>query len=191
MGHSMKLAGYTVQDVIYAVSDTIVARAQSDAGEQVVLKYQNNSQASPDLNARWQHEHEILQSIQSKWVIRPLGLKQVDYSLVLVLEDFGTCNLAHLAGQNIDLADRIALAIQLSEALSAVHEHRLIHGDISSKNVLVDTVGLRIKLCDFGLSTRLDHEQKPSADAVLRGTLEYMSPEQTGRTNLDVDYRSD
>ena len=191
MGHSMKLAGYTVQDVIYAVSDTIVARAQSDSGEQVVLKYQNNSQASPDLNARWQHEHEILQSIQSKWVIRPLGLKQVDYSLVLVLEDFGTCNLAHLAGQNIDLADRIALAIQLSEALSSVHEHRLIHGDISSKNVLVDTVGLRIKLCDFGLSTRLDQEQKPGADAVLRGTLEYMSPEQTGRTNLDVDYRSD
>lgn len=187
----MKLAGYTVQDVIYAVSDTVVARAQSDAGERVVLKYQNNSQPSADLNARWQHEYAVLQSIQSKWVIRPLGLEQVDYSLVLVLEDFGTCNLAHLAGQNIDLADRIALAIQLSEALSAVHEHRLIHGDISSKNVLVDGVGLRLKLCDFGLSTRLDHEQKPSHDAVLRGTLEYMSPEQTGRTNLDVDYRSD
>ena len=187
----MKLAGYTVQEVIYAFGDTVVARAQSDTGQQVVLKYQNNSQPSPDLNARWQHEYAVLQSIQSKWVISPLALKQVDYALVLVLEDFGTCNLAHLAGQNIDLADRIALAIQLSEALSAVHEHRLIHGDISSKNVLVDSVGLRLKLCDFGLSTRLDHEQKPGNDAVLRGTLEYMSPEQTGRTNLDVDYRSD
>ncbi len=187
----MKLAGYAVQEVIYAVSDTVVARAQSDAGEQVVLKYQNNSQPSADLNARWQHEYAVLQSIQSKWVIRPLGLKQVDYAWLLVLEDFGTCNLAHLAGRNIDLADRIALAIQLSEALSAVHEHRLIHGDISSKNVLIDSVTLRLKLCDFGLSTRLDHEQKPGNDGILRGTLEYMSPEQTGRTNLDVDYRSD
>ncbi len=187
----MKLAGYTVQGVIYAVSDTVVARAQSDAGERVVLKYQNNSKPSPELNARWQHEYAVLQSIHSKWVIRPLDLKQVDYAMVLVLEDFGSCNLAHLARQSIDLADRIALALQLSEALSAVHEHRLIHGDISSKNVLVDTDALSIKLCDFGLSTRLDHEQKPGHDAVLRGTLEYMSPEQTGRTNLDVDYRSD
>lgn len=187
----MKLAGYTVQGIIYAVSDTVVARAQSDAGERVVLKYQNNSQPLPELNARWQHEYAVLQSIESKWVIRPLALKQVDYRLVLVLEDFGSCNLAHLARQSIDLADRIALAIQLSEALSAVHEHQLIHGDISSKNVLIDTDALSLKLCDFGLSTRLDHEQKPSHDAVLRGTLEYMSPEQTGRTNLDVDYRSD
>jgi len=191
----MKLGGYTVQEVIYAFAETVVARAKSDAGEQVVLKYQSNSQPSPDLNARWQHEYAVLQSIQSKWVIRPLGLKQVDYALVLVLEDFGSCNLAHLAAQNtnpnIDLADRIALALQLCEALSAVHEHRLIHGDVSSKNVLVDVVGLRLKLCDFGLSTRLDHEQKPGHDGILRGTLEYMSPEQTGRTNLDVDYRSD
>ena len=187
----MKLAGYTVQEVIYAFADTVVARAQSDAGDQVVLKYQNNSQPSADLNARWQHEYAVLQSIQSKWVIRPIGLKQVDYALLLVLEDFGTCNLAHLSGLKVDLADRIALAIQLSEALSSVHEHRLIHGDISSKNVLVDSVGLRLKLCDFGLSTRLDHEQKPGTDSILRGTLEYMSPEQTGRTNLDVDYRSD
>lgn len=188
----MKLAGYTVKEVIYAVEETVVARAESSKGMRVVLKFQDSDRPSLDLYARWQHEHAVLQSIHSEWVIRSLALKPVENNLVLVLEDFGSCNLAQLidAGHT-DLSERIAFAIQLSNALSAVHQHRLIHGDISSKNVLVDVAALKLKLCDFGLSTRLDRELKPSQDTAMHGTLEYMSPEQTGRTNLDVDYRSD
>lgn len=188
----MKFDDYSISEVIYALEDTVVARAQAANGERVVLKYQNCTQSSSELDARWQHEFSVLQSIQSKWVVHALDLKRIEHSLVLVLEDFGSCNLAHLLAQKeVDLADRMALAMQLCSAISAVHASRLIHGDISSKNVLVDVVGMRLKLCDFGLSTRLDHAQKPGQDAALRGTLEYMSPEQTGRTNLDVDYRSD
>ena len=37
----MKLAGYTVKEVLYAVDETVVARAETDAGERVVLKYQD------------------------------------------------------------------------------------------------------------------------------------------------------
>lgn len=188
----MKFDDYSINEVIYALEDTVVARAQRSSGERVVLKYQNSAQPSSELDARWQHEFNVLQSIQSKWVVHALDLKRIEHSLVLVLEDFGSSNLAHLLAQKeVDLADRLALAMQLSSAVNAVHAARLIHGDISSKNVLVDVVGMRLKLCDFGLSTRLDHAQRPGPDVGLRGTLEYMSPEQTGRTNLDVDYRSD
>ena len=188
----MKLAGYTIKEVIYAVDDTVVARAESDGGERVVLKYQNSRHPSLDLCARWQHEHSVLESIDSEWVIQSHALAQVDHGLVLVLEDFGTANLAQVIDrQPFDLGERITLAMQLTSAISAVHQHHMIHGDVSSKNVLVDVPGLKLKLCDFGLSSRLSHEQKPSQDLQLRGTLEYMSPEQTGRTNLEVDYRSD
>ncbi len=188
----MNLAGYTIQSVIYAVDETVVARAQTDYGEKVVLKYQDSIRPAPELLARWQHEHAILQAIDSSWVIRVLGLRQVERSQVLILEDFGTTNLAQLiAHQPLDLSERLGVAIQLASALSAVHAHGLIHGDIAPKNVLVDVPSMRIKLCDFGLSSRLDHEQKRTDDGYLRGTLEYMSPEQTGRTNLDIDYRSD
>jgi diguanylate cyclase (GGDEF)-like protein len=188
----MNLAGYTLQEVLYAVDETVVARAKSSRGHSVVLKYQQVEHPSPDLLARWQHEHGVLQSIHSEWVIRALALKQSDHRLVLVLEDFGNCNLAQLVDrERLDLSERLSFAIQLAQAVSAVHQHRLIHCDISAKNVLVDTAALKLKLCDFGLSSRLDREQKSVQDQALRGTLEYMSPEQTGRTNLEVDYRSD
>ena len=188
----MNLAGFTIRNVIYAVDETIVARADTQRGERVVLKYQDTNRPAPELLARWHHEHAILNSIDSKWVIRTLGLKQFERNLVLVLEDFGSTNLAQLiAQQPLDLAERLAIAIQFASALGDVHAHGLIHGDIAPKNVLVEVSTMRVKLCDFGLSSRLDHAQKRSDDNFLRGTLEYMSPEQTGRTNLDVDYRSD
>jgi diguanylate cyclase (GGDEF)-like protein len=188
----MNLAGYAIQEVIYSADETAVARARSERGDKAVLKYQDSDRPSPELLARWQHEYVVLRSIESEWVIKPLGLRQVEHSLILVLEDFGSANLAQLiARQPLDLAERLALAIQLASAVSAVHAHGLIHGDISPKNVLVDVAAMRLKLCDFGLSSRLDREQKVLQETALRGTLEYMSPEQTGRTSLDVDYRSD
>ncbi len=188
----MQLAGFSLLDVIHSVGDTVVATAQTQQGERVVLKVLDHTQPSPEMVARWRHEFSVLQSIDSDWIVKARALQVVDRQVVLVLEDFGSHNLAYLIEhQMLDLAERLNLAIQLSHALSAVHQARLIHGDIAPKNVLVDLARLRLKLCDFGLSSQLDHEQRRESDAFLRGTLAYMAPEQTGRTNLDVDYRSD
>ena len=188
----MLLADYTIEDVIYAVDDTVVARARDAQGDVVVVKYQDTRYPSLDLDARWQHEHAVLQAIQSDWVIKSYALKQYANSQVLVLEYFSETNLAQMISHHgLDLSDRLAIAIQLAAALSDVHKHHYIHGDISAKNVLLDPVSLKLKLCDFGLSTQLGRQQKQAHDGFLRGSLEYMSPEQTGRTNLEVDYRSD
>ncbi|HWS27305.1 MAG TPA: diguanylate cyclase [Xanthomonadales bacterium] len=188
----MQLAGYTVDEVIYAIGETVVATARAASGERVVLKYLDSTRPAPEISARWRHEFAVLRSVDSPWVIKAKALEQVGRTSVLVLEDFAATNLAQLiARETLDLSDRLTLAIHLTKALSAVHQHRLIHCDIAPKNVLVDPTTLALKLCDFGLSTRLDQEQRHASDSFLRGTLEYMSPEQTGRTNLGIDYRSD
>lgn len=188
----MKLAGFTISDMIYSIDETVVARAEGEDGARVVLKYQNTQRPSLDLNARWRHEHDVLQSINSERVIKSYGLRQADHIQILVLEDFSATNLAQLLAQRpLTLAERLQIATRLAQAVSDVHQHRLIHCDISAKNVLVDAQTLQLKLCDFGLSSRLDHEQKHGQHNHLCGTLEYISPEQTGRTNLEVDYRSD
>lgn len=187
----MQLRDYHIDEVIHAAGETVVATAAAHNGERVVLKYLDNPRPAPEFLARWRHEFAVLRSIASPHVIRALELKEVDRSLVLVLEDFASTNLAQLIGRGLlDLSDQLTLAIRLAKAVGAVHEHRLIHGDVAPKNVLVDPASLEIKLCDFGLSTRLDIQPRRS-DGSWAGTLEYMSPEQTGRTNLDIDYRSD
>jgi diguanylate cyclase (GGDEF)-like protein len=189
---AVQIAGYQLGDVIYAVDATVVATAVGDDGRHVVLKYLDSDHPAPELLARWRHEYAVLQAIDSSFVIKALDLAAVERGLILVLEEFAATSLAQLIERGLlDLADQLTLAIRLVRALGAVHEHRIIHGDIAPKNVLVDPTTLAIKLCDFGLATQLDIQPRLADGAALAGTLDYMSPEQTGRTNLDVDYRSD
>ncbi|MCK7593007.1 diguanylate cyclase domain-containing protein [Pseudomarimonas salicorniae] len=188
----MRIAGYQLGEVIYAVDETVVASATDADGRRVVLKYLDSTRPAPELVARWRHEFSVLQAIDSGLVIKALELTAVERNLMLVLEDFASTSLAQLIERGLlDLSDQLTLALRLARALGEVHEHRIIHGDIAPKNVLVDAASLEIKLCDFGLSTRLDVQPRLADGAALSGTLDYMSPEQTGRTNLDVDYRSD
>lgn len=188
----MQLGDYQLDEVIYAVGETVVASATTAQGERVVLKYLDSPRPAPEVVARWRHEYAILRTIDSPHIIKVRALETAGRSAVLVLESFAATNLAQLiANQPLDLSDQLALAISLARGLSDVHRHRLIHGDLAPKNVLVDPSSLAIKLCDFGLSTRLDIQPRRSDGAFMAGTLEYMSPEQTGRTNLDIDYRSD
>ena len=188
----MLLKGLQIDEVIHALGETVVATARTESGQRVVLKYLDNPRPAPEFVARWRHEFAVLRSIESALVIKALDLKEIDRSLVLVLEDFAATNLAQLIERRLfDLSDQLTLAVRLAHALGAVHEHRLIHGDIAPKNVLVDPASLSIKLCDFGLSTRLDIQPRRTDGSNMAGTLKYMSPEQTGRTNLDIDYRSD
>lgn len=187
----MLIAGYRQTDVIYANADTIVAAAVAPDGERVVLKYPDSEQPAPELLARWRHEYHTLQSIESEWVIKAHALHRDGRKLVLAMEAFATSSLAQLIeGQHLDLGEKLGLALQLCRALSDVHAHRLIHGDIAPKNVLVNLRQMRLKLCDFALSSPLDREEALPGPG-LRGTLDYISPEQTGRTSLEVDYRSD
>ncbi len=188
----MQLAGFQLGEVIHAVGETVVARATAAGGFHVVLKFLDSEHPAPELLARWQHEYEVLRGIDSPHIIKARGLESAGRSAVLVLEDFAACNLAQLIERHpLDLADRLVLAIGLARAVSDVHRHQLIHGDLAPKNVLVDPATLALRLCDFGLATRLDIQPRRAETATMVGTLDYMSPEQTGRTNLDVDYRSD
>ena len=84
------------------------------------------------------------------------------------------------------------LAIPLAGALRHVHERGLIHKDIKPANVLVESASGGVWLTGFGIASRLPRErQAPAPPEVIAGTLAYMAPEQTGRMNRSVDFRSD
>lgn len=86
----------------------------------------------------------------------------------------------------------LKLAIEIVQAVSCIHSSSIIHKDINPSNILV-SVGLdSVKIIDFQLATLLSREDVSSISLnALEGTLPYLSPEQTGRVNRSVDYRSD
>jgi eukaryotic-like serine/threonine-protein kinase len=86
----------------------------------------------------------------------------------------------------LPVADVVAYAVQMADALVAAGEAGLVHRDLKPANLIV-THGGRIKILDFGVarSTVAD----VTTEGATRGTLAYMSPEQT--RSEAVDSRTD
>ncbi len=107
------------------------------------------------------------------------------------MEDCGGVSLDKIS-KDMDLSSFLKIAIRIAEALEEIHKINIIHKDIKPSNIIVNPQSGEVKLIDFGVASRLSREnsflQSPEH---LEGTLRYMSPEQTGRINRFVDYRSD
>ncbi|WP_210407198.1 AAA family ATPase, partial [Hydrocoleum sp. CS-953] len=76
--------------------------------------------------------------------------------------------------------------------LGQIHAENIIHKDINPANIIYNPKTKQLKIIDFGISTRLTRENPILKNPnVLEGTLAYISPEQTGRMNRGIDYRTD
>jgi serine/threonine protein kinase/TolB-like protein len=81
----------------------------------------------------------------------------------------------------------IDYAIQIGEALQEAHNKRIVHRDVKTDNIMVNTKN-QVKVMDFGLA-KLKGSLKLTKTSSTVGTLAYMPPEQI--EGGEVDARSD
>jgi serine/threonine protein kinase/tetratricopeptide (TPR) repeat protein len=103
----------------------------------------------------------------------------------------------HCDQNNLTLRERLGLFIDVCQAVQHAHQKGIIHRDLKPSNVLVmrhDGTPV-VKVIDFGIAKatgqQLTDKTLFTNFAQLIGTPLYMSPEQAGQSDLDVDTRSD
>lgn len=187
------VTGYQLTEKIYEDSKTIVYRGVRESDKYpIVLKALRADHPTPHEIARIRHEFEITQNLNLDGVVKLYDL--VEYKgLALVLEDFGGRSIKELVGNNqLNLEMFLQIGIQLTTTLESLHELNIIHKDIKPLNIIFNPTTNQIKLTDFSIASRLSRESQPAYNPnLIEGTLAYMSPEQTGRMNRAIDYRTD
>ena len=179
-----------IEKRIYESATTLVHRGRL-GDRPVIIKTLKLSAAGPSAVARYHHEFAINQSLTSPYVVRALELTEHDSRILF--EDVEANALRELIRQgNLTFEQKLAVSIQLCQALQSIHDEGVIHRDINPANIVCNPEAELVRLIDFGLATLAPREY-PDATAMahLTGTLPYISPEQTGRVNRVVDYRTD
>jgi predicted ATPase/signal transduction histidine kinase len=188
------LLNCTILKVSYEGEKSLVYQAIRNTDQQpVILKTLKANHPTASELARCQHEFNILSSLDLACVVQAYELKTFQNNLALILEDFGGESLALIHKQHsLPLDSLLSIFIQFANCLGQIHAANLIHKDINPKNAVYNLYTKQLKLIDFGLASRLPREnlllQNPYQ---LEGTLAYISPEQTGRMNRALDYRTD
>jgi PAS domain S-box-containing protein len=179
-----------VDRTIYESATTLVKRSQWD-GQAVIIKALKPAARTPDNITRYHHEFRINQSLTSPHIARALAMDEEEQRIIF--EDIGGRALTELIqGDALTLDEKLDVAAALAGALQSVHDEGVIHRDLNPANVVISDETLELRLIDFGLAT-LTPREYPQQDPASRltGTLPYISPEQTGRINRVVDYRTD
>jgi serine/threonine protein kinase len=141
---------------------------------------------------RLTHEYELKEERDGTWAVRPLDLVRDAGPMTLVLEDTGGEPLEALLGAPVEVGRFWRLAIGTAAALRKLHQRGLIHKDIKSANILVNSATDEAWLTGSGIASRLARErQSPHRPKTIAGTLAYRAPGQTGRMNRSIYSRSD
>ena len=188
------IAGYTILEKLYESERSQVHRAIRVRDDlSVILKILKTDNAEPERLIRFRHEFELTRGFNSEYVIKALGLEKLTTTLVMVLEDIGGYSLDRiLSGQRLDTVNFLRLAAKIAHALGDIHGGNVIHRDINPTNIIWNQKDDIVKIIDFGISSELSLENpRILPPGFLEGTLSYISPEQTGRMNRNVDYRTD
>jgi serine/threonine protein kinase len=156
--------------------------------------------ADADRLARFEREARVLAALNHRHIASIFGIAEGEglRGLVLELVDGPTLDERIAAGP-LTLAETLAIAAQIADALDASHQKGIIHRDLKPANVKITPDG-SVKVLDFGLAKTYDTRTSGSddlttvsaaltGDAAIIGTTAYMSPEQA--RGQPVDKRTD
>lgn len=185
---------YTIKEIVAEGKHTMILRAERKSDQlSVIIKLLKSESMGVKNVEQLTHEYDMMSKLRSPYVVRALELVPIQNSLILVMEDFHGKPLSKLVEEGEwDLLLSLETAINIAAALGDIHHQNIIHKDIKPQNILINLETKETKIIDFGIATQLSREMQTVLNPEqMKGSIAYMSPEQTGRMNRSLDYRSD
>ncbi len=193
------IGGYRIIRLLGEGGMGAVYEAEQDRPRRLVaLKVIKSAWASPELLRRFEQEFQTLGRLHHPGIAQIYEAGTADTAFgnqpFFAMEIIhGKPLVTYAAAAKLNTRQRLALMIQICEAVQHAHERGIIHRDLKPGNILVDDSG-QPKILDFGLARVTDCDVQATRQTdmgQLLGTLPYMSPEQVTADPSAVDTRSD
>lgn len=169
------------------VSDLYLAESDATA-ELVVIKVARDRMHANELDhsfKRFLQEHELVQRIHHRCVVRLSDLGVSDEHAYLVMEYFPAGDLRRRMRTGLTRNEAVRCALEIARALQVVHAAGVIHRDLKPGNVMLRDAH-HLALIDFGLAKQTALELDITDRGLIFGTPHYMSPEQGHGEPLDA-----
>ncbi len=176
-----------------------VAEQQAPVRRTVALKIIKLGMDTKEVVARFEQERQALALMDHPNIARVFDAGATEWGRpFFVMELVRGIKITDYCDQaNLPTAERLALFIQVCQAVQHAHQKGIIHRDLKPSNILVtlhDGVPVP-KVIDFGVAKatqgRLIEQTIYTQFQQMIGTPLYMSPEQAEMSGLDVDTRTD
>ena len=179
------LRGYRLIEEAGVGAFAIVWRGvQPSVDREVAIKQIRSELASqPEFIRRFEAEAHMVARIEHPHIVPLIDFWRDPDSAYLIMRWLpgGTLEL-RLDDGPLPLSDTLILARQIGGALTAAHNHGVIHRDVKTGNILFDDSGNAF-LGDFGIALEASESAGPEA-ALSPGSPAYSSPEQIRREKL-------
>ncbi len=158
-----------------------VRRADGQYDGRAAVKLLKRGMDSAAVLARFAQERQALARLSHPHIARLLDAGASDDGLPYFVLEFVDGQPIDEAVRGLNLEQRLALFLQLADAVVYAHRNLLVHRDLKPGNVLVDSAS-QVKLLDFGIAKALDPLEHAQGDTTVGGvrpyTPNYASPEQ-------------
>ena len=200
---NISIPEYTLDKIINTGVSTNIYRSITKGNIAVILKVLRDDYPTLEAIARLKHEYSVAKKLEHENIVKALQLENSAEHYAIIFEDFGGISLRqYLESNRPSLETILQVAIAITQALIYIHRKQIVHKDIKPANIIVKNLSENncvssiykpvIKLTDFSIASCLEKEITQQTNCnQLEGTLAYISPEQTGRMNRSLDFRSD
>ncbi len=165
----------------------------------VAIKIIKAGMDTREVVARFEAERQSLAMMNHPGIARVLDAGATEYGRpYFVMEPVDGCPITEFCdAHQLTIENRLRILMSVCEAVQHAHHRGIIHRDLKPSNILVESVDGKpvVRVIDFGIQKAIGIQTASASVNTslgeILGTPVYMSPEQAGRGQQELDTRSD